>query len=814
MARVHQINGETNRPRSAARGAEATRSAVIRWLRGEPAERVAREHGVGPATLGRWARAHLRSKQPVAPNTVEETSGLVRQRVRLRRDTWGIAHISAADERDLFFGLGYAMAQERLWQLDYQRRLVRGELAAVLGRAFLASDREMRTLGMGEAGDRAWEEASPEVRRILEALAAGIDRWTEKVGSRLPIEFEILGYEPRPWNPADSIAIWKHRAWTLTGRLELLVLAELARQTLPPNLAEAFASIELGEETIVHPNEQEHRSSPHPTANGHGVGALDEGSNNWTVGGAHTTTGAPVLCSDPHNLFAAPSQWFEVQLTCPSFDAAGAIYIGTPALYLGRNQHVAWGLTNHAISVRDLYVEEVSPSHPDHYRNGDTWELFAVERQAIAVAGEPDEILEIRRTRRGPIVNALLPGIDHLTRAPVSLRWLGAEAPSGFDASFGLLRARSASDVLDALRQWPCPPLNFVYADRNGEIGYHAAGFVPHRARGRYGLRRASDPADAWDGLRPFDELPKVANPPRGWVATANNVPWTRDAWYLESGGWSDGYRGQRIRERLTARERLSPTEIAAIQADVYSVRARDLVPALLLVAREEDHARAGLALQALRRWRYEYTVVSVGASIWTAFWTEWCLTLARARFPSDLVELAAVRIGGVARRLLLGESLPWLVDETTDGAIRRAFAAALARLEKWGGSDVRAWRWGRLHQVTHPHPLGATPLLGRLFSTGPYPTSGGATVRAAGHGYAVPFAVVSGSTYRFVADLSAPDRLASVQTLGQSAHPGSPHYRDQTRLWLADSYHPFWMNEAEVTAHLESETVIEPEEQ
>ena len=770
--------------------------AVVEWLR-------ALAGGTESPRPGQ-ATDYLRSKLPIVPGSTEEVLGPVQSTVRIRRDSWGIAHIAAETERDLFFALGYAMAQDRLWQLDYQRRLVRGELAAVLGPPALASDRAMRTLGMGGAGDRAWETESADVRGVLEALAAGINRWTERVGSRLPIEFEVLGYEPRPWRPADSIAIWKHRAWTLTGRLEQIVAVEAARRLLPAVLFQAFLTVELADERII----------PTTGADGHPGGSFDEGSNNWVVAGVHTTTGAPVLCSDPHNQFNAPSQWFEAQLTCPSFDAAGAIYLGTPALYLGRNREVAWGLTNHAVSVRDLYVEETSPTQPGQYREGSAWRPFDVECQTVTIAGAPDQTIEIRRTTRGPIVNEMLPSLEGLgIDGPISLRWLGAEVPSGFDASLGLLRARSASDVRGALRKWPCPPLNFVYADRAGDFGYHAAGLVPRRGRTGYELRPANEPSGLWNGFIDFDELPNTANPARGWVATANNVPGAADRAYLAGGAWSDGYRARRIRERITARERLAPLEVAAIHGDVQSARARELLPALLKVIGDGDASVARQAIGILRAWDAEYTTTSVGASVWTAFWSEWCLRLARARFPTALVDAAALRVGNVGRRLLLGESLAWFSGSSSDQEVRLAFTAALEELEKWGGPDVSRWRWGDLHQVTHPHPMGTTDALRELFNTGPYPTSGGMSiVRAAGHGSSVPFSVVSGSTYRFVADLSRPDRIQSTQTLGQSAHLGSPHYRDQTQLWLDNQYHPLWMDPADVLTHLESEVVIEPE--
>ena len=420
-------------PRNANRASEAQtsesltaaqRSAVVRWLRGESSADAARAAGTDPTTLHVWAQSYFQQKLPTRMGSSGKATGRVNAAVQIRRDAWGIAHLSARDERDLFFGLGYAMAQDRLWQLDYQRRFVRGELAAILGHRLLANDRTMRLVGFGKIADRDAETMSDQVRTVLDAFSAGINQWIEQIGRDLPVEFEILGYEPAPWRPADSIAIWKHRWWTLTGRLELSVVAEAAQRLLPPELAQAFATVELSDETIVPESLADLPSSET------GGAALDEGSNNWVVGGGRTTTGSPILCSDPHNDLRVPSQWFEAQLTCDAFDAAGAVYLGTPGLYLGRNQHVAWGLTNHFVSVRDLYQEETSAEHPGQYRDGDAWRELATDEQTIAIAGEPDEKMAIRSTVRGPIVNELLPRIDDEPFPPISMRWIGAEVPA------------------------------------------------------------------------------------------------------------------------------------------------------------------------------------------------------------------------------------------------------------------------------------------------------------------------------------------------------------------------------------------------
>ena len=508
-------------------------------------------------------------------------------------DRWGIAHISADEPYDLGVGLGYAVARERLWQLDYMRRRVRGELAAVLGPEALASDREMRTIGIAAAADTVAQTISGTTATLLEGLAAGINAWrrTAVETAALPEEFGILDYQPAPWTPAESVALWRWRWWMLTGRLEPVALIEAARRTLPADLLEAFLGVEAGEETIV-PGPADGTPGPIP-----GGDASGEGSNNWAVAGSRTTTGFPVLCSDPHNTFDQPSQWFQAQLTCPAIglDSIGAVYVGTASAYIGRNRHTAWGVTNHVAPIRDLYIEETDSPDGNRYRDGTAWRPFETERHTIKVRGAPDETLTVRRTVRGPIVNDLLPWTPTAeggVASPISLRWRGLEAgvASGLEAMLAVNCARNVDETLAALEQWPGPVLNFVFADRDGRIGYHVASHIPRRQIALRGLRPANDPDHAWQGTLPFDRLPQLIDPARGWVATANNPPWAEDPPdmpYLGLGGWSDGYRFRRIRERLEGGPaRLSPDEIAAIQGDVLHARAVDLLPALIALLR------------------------------------------------------------------------------------------------------------------------------------------------------------------------------------------------------------------------------------
>jgi penicillin amidase len=551
-------------------------------------------------------------------------------------------------------------------------------------------------------------------------------------------------------------------------------------------------------------------------ATGHDTG---EGSNNWIVGPTKSATGKPILCSDPHQPFGVPGQWLEAQITGPDFDTIGAIYVGTPGVYLGRNRHCAWGVTNHVAPARDVYLEEVDG---ERYRERGEWRPLAQREETIEVAGGAPERIVVRSTARGPLISdrpGMLPSLASVPDAPsgpASLAWVGHRSGSGFDAMLGLHRARNADDVLRALELWPCPPLNFVYADADGRFGYHVVGHLPRRRTGGRGFRRGGDAGDAWDGDLRFDELPQLADPGRGWVATANNPPWAGEQeHYISLAAWADGYRMARIRERLTAHDTLTPAQVAAVHADVYSIRARELVPSLVARLSGSKDRRVRAALARLRSWDHQFTIDSVAASIFASFWECWRSEIAAARFPAALVPIAAAQAGALGRALLLGEEVSWF-DGKLGPHVERAFARALDRLAEAAGPRMAGWRWGRLHTLEQKHPLAAHPNAPKGMNVGPSPTSGGQTVRAAGYAVgegpaATAFQATSGSIYRLVVDFAEPGRARAITPVGQSGHPGSRHYRDQAPLWLVDDYKPLWMDDADILANLEGSTTLVP---
>jgi penicillin amidase len=774
------------------------KKAILRLLRGEStAPQLAAELGIKASELEKQRRAYLESKLPRIEGAIKVPGA---GKARVRRDRWGVVHVEADRVEEGYFALGFAMGQDRLWQLDYYRRRARGRLAEVMGRRWLGSDRLLRTVGLARAAEQAVAQAPEEVMAALGALARGINAAAEQARDNLPVEFELLGYEPEEWRPVDSVAVWKWRWWMLTGRHELIALGEACKRLLPEKLRAAFLEIEAGEETLV-------PGQGGAMAGGHELG---EGSNNWVVGASRSQSGRPVLATDPHNALDHPSQWYEAHLKMPGIEAIGAFYLGIPGVYLGHTRRAAWGLTNHFASARDLYAEEV---RGDRYLEKGEWLPLEIEVEEVGVRREKGEKLEIRRTARGPLFGEFVPEVVEGGNPPLALKWAGAGPETGFEAMLELLRANSVGEVLQALEKWPFPNLNFVFADAEGRIGFHVAGTVPRRRPDWVGFRPAAEEEHQWNGKWSFAELPQLIDPERDWVGTANNPPWPGKGpgEYNLLGHWSDGYRFRRIRETIEGKGKMSREEVAALHADVLHSRARELAGVLAKKARQSKDAGVRQAAEVLEGWDGSYGVEEMGPAIFEAFWYKWRARVARQYFPEHLLELAVEKAGAVAKRLLLGQELGWFAKgKKVDAEIEAALVEGLDWLKEVAGEDRRNWRWGKLHWVRFPHPLEhESPALEELLSPGPFPTSGGSgTVRAAGFSAARPFCMESGSTYRMVVDMAHPERAFSTTTGGCSGHPGSPHYADQTPLWLADEYHPLNMDVGE--EDLEGTLVLE----
>ena len=809
--------------RSGSGGADGvTRALLLEVLRGRltPTE-AATQAGLSAADLDAARDALLAAKVPPASLILQGVHGLVQRPVKIVRDTTGTAHVYAETARDLFVGYGFALAQDRLWQIDYYRRRALGRLAELLGPSAVASDRRNRLLGFGLLADQEIVALSPEEAEALDGFAAGINAWIDRIGAGdgVPIEFEILEYSPEPWTPRDSIALLRAFFWQLTGRLENLAAGEAATRYLGAELGADFLTTEAADETILPPTAA---GAGRLIGVGTGGGAdAAGGSNNWAVAPARSASGHAMLASDPHLPYMLPVGLYQIHLSGAGYDVAGSGYPGSPGIWFGHNDRVAWGITNLVCSPRDLYVETLDVLDRGRYRDGDGWAPVQARTETIVVRGAPDETMSVRSTARGPLVDEIVP----LAPAPgpngeptaLSLRWTGQEVLHDIEAVLDVNRAHNWSSFRAALSGWRLPVFNLVYADADGHIGWQATGSVPIRGDGDLsrGYRPANDPAHAWTGYVPFNDLPRLEDPERGWVGTANNRPVAvAEQTVPLYGWWAPGHRAVRLRQILDDDGVISADDMRTMHADTVNLRAAEVLPRLpALLGGSADGARM---LDLLSSWDLRMTTDSVAATVFEAFFEHWQREVLTARFPDEArAFLGSLGAGsGLAMRLLsTGEPTGWFGDSVGLSVVAELAASeALADLEARFGPDPAGWRWGIAHQVSFRHPLDGRPGTDGLFATAPRETPGtGYVLNANGFSHDAPFAVRSGPEYRLVVDFADLDATTTVLTTGISGLPGSPHYADMVDPWVRVEYLPLPHTPAAVESAKAGETRLEP---
>lgn len=721
----------------------------------------------------------------------------VARAVEIERDRFGIPHVFAKSDEDLFVGFGYAMAQDRLFQLDWLRREGAGRLAEIVGQDGLSQDVLARTVGLNRIARAEWDRLPEETRRLLSAFSAGINALIDECGDKLPIEFELLDYRPEPWQPVDCLLIENEFRWYLTGRFPVIAMPELARRCLGDGpLYRAFLTAESDEESILWPGDYpSKRRGVEPV--GQAVSEPDSalGSNNWVVSGARSRSGKPAVASDPHIAFEAVSCWYEVHLQGGAFDVAGCAYVGMPAVLIGRNRRMTWGITNNICSQRDLYQEKTSDEHPGCYLFDGEWRPSRELTELIHVRGFGPIAKRIVYSHNGPIVDEVLPPPANRT-GPVSLKWLGAYQGGWLTALLGVNRATDCKMFREALRPWHVPTFSVVFADLDGNIGYQSTGRIPIRNEWERGYRPGWDPSHQWQGLIPFDEMPSVANPSRGFVVTANNRVAADDFPFPLGGTWSSCHRAKRIRMGLERQTELSRTQHRDLQQDAVSLRAVDGLPSLCAILKGEPDPAVVRVARLFDEWNGDFDDKLVAPTIFSVFFVEWCAEVAAARFPQNDAAFLVGGIEGLAAELLLSDPARWFSEnaesagKTRHDLIRKSFRTAIERLEKRFGSDLSTWTWGQLHRLDLKHVLAFRGDLGQLLNHGGVGVRGDATT-VCNTGRGPDFEAATGAGYRMICDLGeSPAGLWAVDCQSQSGHPGSPHYSDQYGDWLGGKYH------------------------
>ncbi len=781
-------------------------SDVLRRLgEGRPVADVAREAEMSTDEFESWWSGQLASRLPDTKGT--RTVGAS---VEIMRDEWGIPSIYADTEDDLFFGYGYAMAQDRLWQLDYLRRKAMGRLSEVLGPSSLDVDIVARTVGINRiAVDEITRLPAQTVSR-LKAMSRGINAAMQESSAKLPIEFDLLGYAPEPWSPVDSVAIWAEFRWYLTGRLPVIALPELAKRALGDGpLYQAFLTGEAEEESILSPGAYpSQRSKTQRVGEVVSDSSEGQGSNNWVIGGSLTESGHPLLASDPHIAFGSVSCWYEVHLSGAGFNAAGAGYIGVPGMLFGRNERVAWGLTNNICAQRDLYQEQESEDHPGQFLYDGNWEQATTIEETIKVKGAAPVVKQIRFSRNGPIVDEILPAPARNT-GPVSLRWMGHEPCDEITSMLNLARAGNASEFRESLRTWIVPTFSFGFADVDGHIGYQSSGHLPIKEEWGRGYRPGWDSDQAWQEIIPFDAMPSIADPSSGWIRSANNRTAPEDFPYPLSGVWSSGYRAQRIRNMLEENGSHTRQGIARMQLDTMSLRAAEALPGLIAILEGTTDPRLHEAAGHLAKWDCRMEPDRVGASLFEVFFEHWTNEVSAERFSGESVALLAGATSGLSTELLTKEAHGWFENGDRAEAICRAMQGAIADLEGRIGSDMAGWNWGAIHKVALRHHLSERGEIFERLDRGGDPV-GGSGITVSNTGFDPNYMAAMGANFRLNADLADnPPGLWAVDAAGQSGNPGSPNYCDQLPEWQVNRHHHLPLDRKSVEANARNTLVL-----
>jgi len=753
--------------------------------------------------------------------------------IRIERDANGVPTIKAMSVDDALFGLGFVHAQDRLWQLETHRRIGSGRLAEAFGEAALDNDKFLRALGVKRMASVQWANSSQQARQAVLAYTAGINAYLAQGLKARPPEFILMGIQPEPWTPEDTMAWLTMMAWDLGGnwtteilrmRLALRMPVERINELLPPYPGDKplintdYAALYRDLKIDGRAGQQALLSAPESGIEG-------VGSNNWVVHGSHTTTGKPLLANDPHLKLSAPALWYLARLEAPGLKVAGATMPGLPGVVLGQNENIAWGFTNTGPDVQDIYIERIKPDDPTQYQTPTGWARFDTVDETIKVKGKPDVRITVRATRHGPVISDGLEGLTGPAARPtyaLTMRWtaLDADAGSTLDASIGINTARSVADFVAASAKYIAPMQNMVVADRDGHIGEVSAGRVPLRKPENDLKGQVPSPGwDArydWNGYLEAGLTPREMDPPRGWIGTANQRIHSLDYPHYITNEWAVPYRMQRIEQLLNAKPQHNIDSLRDMQADVMSLATPKLLPVLRRAKSTHPLAAAAQAQLA----SFDGTMLADQAAP-LIFWS-WTRHLAQGIFADEVGDKLYERSGRSYRDALEGvlerQDAWWCDDKTTTAVVETcdqqvvlAFNKALDELQAAQGADVSKWQWGRAHIARSEHrPLSRVKALARWFELRT-PVGGDTYTLNVSRVGMRPDATTGelyldehGPSYRGLYDLGDPGQSRFMHSSGQSGLFFSSNYKSFVERWAKVEYVPVWGGAAEAVLLLQ----------
>lgn len=751
----------------------------------------------------------------------------LKSEVKILRDSHAVPMIIAEDEEDAAFALGYIHAQERLFQMDVARRAGEGRLSEVFGNKTVPYDKMFRTIGIYKNVKENYSRLNPLSRKILEAYSKGINKFIEEAKGKYPIEFDVLGYDPYPWKPEHSLVIAKLMGWELNiSWWTDIAFASLVQKLGTEKAKELLPDFPQNAPTIIPKDLKSFASIPTDFINVDrdfrkftGFIGTHIGSNNWVVNSKKSVSGKPIIANDPHLSFTAPGKWYFAIIKSRNWNTEGFTLPGMPAVVIGKNQNISWVMTNVMADDADFYIEKFDSSGNNYLLNNQ-WKPLSVEQDSFAVKNSGSYKFKIVRTHRGPVISNVHPyGVlypEVKNSANISMRWTGLEFSDELFAALSINKAKNWNEFREALKYFTVPGQNFVYGDAQGNIGYVCAARLPIRRNASPTLvyDGTTDQND-WIGFVPYDEMPKLYNPPQNFIASANNKTVENFGYHI-SNIWEPSSRIERITQLLNSKEKHSVKDFENYQNDFVSPYARQITGYILSAFNSVkiNDSNLKLTLELFENWDFKLDADSQVPTIYAEFLNQLLINTLQDELGEELLS-EYVFVANVPYRIIpkFFESNSVFFDdvrtsqiETRDDIIRKSLVDALSVLEDKIGKDIKFWQWKDVHKVIFKHMFsGASGVLDKLINIGPFGIGGdGTTIFNTEYSFdrlitkdndtknssrSERYENVLGPSMRYIFDFSNPDSVEFILPTGQSGNVMSDHYSDMTKMWLKGKY-------------------------
>lgn len=779
--------------------------------------------------------------------------------VKVYTDDYGVPHILASNESDMYFALGYMHARDRLWQMDLMRRVAEGRLAEILGSAVLDYDKLFRTIGINKTAFRLYETASPKTREILNAYSNGVNKFIETHNDKLPAEFDILNYKPGQWKPEHSLMIGRLMGWELNiawysdyvmGEIIDKAGIEKTSAIFPDTSITLFKKIKIENDSLNDSSKEISKlennfkniselgcgffSVNESYRKYFGINNSHSGSNSWVISGDKSESGKPILANDPHLAFQAPSKWYEAHIRGGNVDVTGMTLPGIPAVIIGHNNSIAWGMTNLMNDDNDFIILDIDSSDNSRYKyKNQTIRLDSITER-IPVKDSVEAEIVVRYTPLGAIISDLKKHSfimdkhesSYLKNQVMTFKWTGNEITDDFLSFYKLNTAKNWDDFRNGLKDYCCPAQNFVYADTAGNIGYHAAGKIPLRKSENFESKiYPSASFEDWTGFVEFDKMPNEFNPKEGYIVTANTNPWNwlktdnKDRFYI-SYFWEPSSRFDAITDVLKGTAKFNTDEFKLLQMNLRSPYAKIISSYLTEAfkgAKNIDAVTAS-ALDKFKFWNGEMLHNEPVGALYNVFFVYLVKNIYQDELGddvfSDFLTIGSFPYNSTLKLLKENdeESSAWFdnintpAKESKNDIIRKSFFEALDYLKKrFNSDDVNTWRWGDLHKLKFMHVLGSASALDPTFNIGPYEIGGDqTTINNSEYNISKAykdggFDDILGPSMRMITDMADIKHSLTVNSTGQSGQPLHPNYQDQTRMWIYGEYKHTVMDEYEM---------------